>query len=260
MISDFKLGGWVPDPNNKTYDSFDPSLFSINRESEEIDLRPFTSPRHDQRSTSTCVAQSTIKAIEIKSILKNGMQNFVPLSVLDVYYGARERMNPSCTDKDNGTHIYLACSVVKDFGVCRDVMHPFSVENVNKKPSVMASREARLNRISSQFKITSSGQQRLNDILFNLRAKNPVIFGTRVGKTWFKYTASSEPLGLEKYPEGGHAMCIVGYVNGLFIVENSWGTLWGENGFAYVKPEVFTANETQDIWVMTDGSEEWVEK
>ena len=32
---------------------------------------------------------------------------------------------------------------------------------------------------------------------------------------------------------GGHAVCIVGYTPDYFIVRNSWGTSWGNRGYAY---------------------------
>jgi len=33
---------------------------------------------------------------------------------------------------------------------------------------------------------------------------------------------------------GGHAVALVGYrADGRFIVRNSWGTSWGDHGFAY---------------------------
>jgi C1A family cysteine protease len=34
--------------------------------------------------------------------------------------------------------------------------------------------------------------------------------------------------------QGGHAVALVGYDPGMFIVRNSWGdTGWGDKGFAY---------------------------
>jgi hypothetical protein len=37
--------------------------------------------------------------------------------------------------------------------------------------------------------------------------------------------------------EGGHAVCLVGYrEDGGFIVRNSWGPEWGDQGFAYASP------------------------
>jgi C1A family cysteine protease len=34
-------------------------------------------------------------------------------------------------------------------------------------------------------------------------------------------------------PEDGHAVALVGYTKNHFIVRNSWGTNWGDKGFAY---------------------------
>jgi hypothetical protein len=264
-----KLNGWQPDPANKKYLPFDKNSFKIEtaklarveyQSSDEIDLRPYSSPRHDQRFTSSCVAQSTIKALEIKRIIQHGHSAHVDLSILDLYYGARERMTPSMVKLDSGTFISLACDVLRDLGVCTDKMHPWNPNDVYKKPPIMASREARLNRIKSHFKIKSYGQNRLDDIIFNLKAHNPVVFGTTVGNDWMSYKGGREPLRVESSPKGKHAMTIVGFVDGLFIIENSWSENWGDNGFGFVDPAVFTHAGTQDLWVIVDGSEAWMEK
>ena len=36
-----------------------------------------------------------------------------------------------------------------------------------------------------------------------------------------------------KTKHGGHAVALVGYTPDRFIVRNSWGTSWGDGGFAY---------------------------
>ena len=36
-----------------------------------------------------------------------------------------------------------------------------------------------------------------------------------------------------KTAHGGHAVALVGYTPDAFIVRNSWGTGWGDKGFAY---------------------------
>ena len=33
--------------------------------------------------------------------------------------------------------------------------------------------------------------------------------------------------------KGGHAMALVGYTKNAFIIRNSWGNNWGENGYCY---------------------------
>ena len=60
-----------------------------------------------------------------------------------------------------------------------------------------------------------------------------------VDDTWKRATQTNGRL--EKYSAatkyGGHAVCLVGYTNKHFIVRNSWGTGWGDQGFAYARNE-----------------------
>jgi C1A family cysteine protease len=36
---------------------------------------------------------------------------------------------------------------------------------------------------------------------------------------------------------GGHAVALVGYTADRFLVRNSWGTAWGDRGYAYASLE-----------------------
>lgn len=255
----YKVGGYIPDPPGN-YKSFSGNKLNITKSTNsDVDLRIHTSPRHSQTNTSTCVAQSVIKALELKRIMKHGFDKHVDLSIADLYWNARNYMEPKMTHVDDGTYISLACYALKELGVCREVMHPFSKENLVKRPSVMAAREGRLNRIRDAFKLFSKGNDRVDDILKALHSGNPVVFGTQVGHTWMGHDGT-DPIRAESNVLGGHAMVVVGFVGGNFVVENSWGHGWGDNGFGYVDPSVFADNiSTTDCWVIADGSEAWYE-
>jgi C1A family cysteine protease len=80
-----------------------------------------------------------------------------------------------------------------------------------------------------------------------------------IGKDWENYNGKT-PLGIETRPTGLHALVCVGYIDGTFLIENSWGSKWGVDGFCFVKPEVMVNDKTQDLWVIVDGSENWTEK
>jgi hypothetical protein len=79
-----------------------------------------------------------------------------------------------------------------------------------------------------------------------------ITFGTKLD-FWFhiyqfgvwKLSGAGDP--------GGHAMCIVGYDDnkdgGAFLVANSWGTAWGEDGFIWIDYDHFVASNL----VYTDG-------
>lgn len=49
--------------------------------------------------------------------------------------------------------------------------------------------------------------------------------------------------------EGGHAIAIVGYDEDGFIIRNSWGTTYGEDGYARIRYEDF--NNFYEIWTMS---------
>lgn len=259
-----KLGGHRPDLN-KQYPVYDKKTVfgSANQVySGEIDLRQFCSPVEDQRNFGCCVAESVIAGLELKRIQKFGREHHVDLSVLDLYYGCRDLMDPKETDKDNGTHISLACDVLKRFGVCREQMHNFDVRNLYIPPPILTTREAYLNKITSCYKIFETGFDRVDAVKTNLEMGNPVVFGTRVGKNWTSYTSGSDPIEPTKWEDskGNHAILIVGYVNNTFVIQNSWSKWWGDDGFAYLRPEVIADDGAKDFWVMTDlNSDFWYE-
>jgi len=249
-MKNYICSGCIPDPKDKVYIPFDKSqLCGITQNSDNIDLREYSFDRHDQGSTNTCVANATTKALEIKRAEKFGVENHIPLSRLDLYYGARDLMNPKRTNVDDGTNISLAMDVLRRFGVCREKIWPFDPNKISTPTSILGTREAALNKISGHFKIDSSGNKRIDDIILNLKAKNPVVFGMKVGEEFRNYTASSEPISKSTNIIGGHAMVLVGYLNGLFIGENSWGT-WGQNGFYFITPELIGSDIAYDFWVM----------
>ncbi len=230
----------------------------------EVDLRPFSSPRRNQGSTGSCAAQATIKALEIKRIMKYGHEKHVPLSVLDMYYGARDLMDPKETDMDNGTHLTLCCEVLKRFGVCREAMFPFDPHQLFTPPTILATRESYLNKIVANYRIISTGEDRIQDVINNLQVGNPVVFGTRVGDNWMNYyniKSDDNPLGPVSWEQGkgNHAICLVGWVNNRFIIENSWSTSWGDNGYGYLQPELIADDSSTDFWILCEGSELWAE-
>ena len=93
------------------------------------------------------------------------------------------------------------------------------------------------------------------EIASKLRITRPINIG-RDAERWRQWIAFKGPLvtrlspddtfrfthgELEKYKpdtaKGGHAVAIVGYTSDSFIVRNSWGTGWGDKGFAFASNE-----------------------
>ena len=103
--------------------------------------------------------------------------------------------------------------------------------------------------------------------------KNAIASGTPVIVGFTVYSSFEGPAnnntGMMPYPNatreqllGGHAVCIVGYNDnlnntgrGYFIVRNSWGTGWGQNGYFYMPYQVIQDTDmSDDFWIITSIS------
>ncbi len=86
-----------------------------------------------------------------------------------------------------------------------------------------------------------------------LASNGPIMVGLNVDATWDNATATHGLLDTfqPNTVRGGHAVCLAGYTkDGRFIVRNSWGTAWGDKGFAYASEAYITAaffNESYGI-------------
>ena len=257
------LHGYRPEPDSPKHWSFEAQLRPkmVSQTTGDVDLRPWTSPRHNQRTTNSCVAQATVKAFEIKRIQERGKAAHVDLSRLAVYWFARNLMIPKETDVDDGTYISHAFDAMRRFGCPPESAHPFNLDLIYDAPSWDAMRKAYLSKISAFYKIRSTGQDRVQMVIEALQAGNPVVYGTSVGQNWMNYWAG-QVLGpvSGKDVVGRHATVILGYKDGHFIGENSWGTGWGDDGFYLASPDLIAHESSADFWVPQMGWETYQEQ
>jgi len=251
--------GFLPEPPNPKHKSFEgllrPRLMRPPlRERGFVDMRNLSLNRRDQGQTQSCVGQSVTKALEIREASKKGIKNVTPLSVLEVYYLAREIMFPKQTGWDSGTFISHACDAARRFGVCPEVDWPFDPSKINVPPSWAAMRHAYQHRAAAFYKIESTGDARVQMVREALANFYPVVIGTDVGDNWDEYEKGAI-LQVCPNPTGKHATTLIGDMDGNFIGENSWGENWGDKGFYLMDPAVIASNQTYECWVITQESE-----
>ena len=255
--------GYRPDPPSLKDRSFSlelaPKLRAVS--TGDVDLRPFCTETHQYRLGS-CAGNATADSVEILNAIEG--RPAVQLSRLFVYTLARnfmdlDRDGRSDIDKDDGTYIRLCFEVLSKFGICREDLPagkggwPYDESKVHTLPDLMSMRAATGHRIHSYYRIYEYGHDRLDKILEALRANRPVVFGTKIDEA-FGDLQDFTPWVRKGPAKGGHAMVVVGYLEGLgFIVKNSWGRQWGQDGFCLMSPEVFVSDETADLWVPTRG-------
>lgn len=258
--TEFNLNGFIPEPDDPKHWGFEEKLQPrlVTRTTGDVDLREFSSPRHNQRSTSSCVANAVVKALEIKRIMHLGKEAHVDLSRMAVYYLARELMWPPKTHVDDGTYIGNACDVLRRFGVCAETDWPWDVGKINEPPTWSAMRKAYVRKIQAFYKIRSTKEKRVEAVIEALQAGNPVVFGTNVGPNWTGYS-KGVVLECPSVVTGRHATVLLGWKDGNFIGENSWGSSWGDNGFYLMSPKVIACSQASDFWVIQAGWEDYNE-
>jgi len=65
-------------------------------------------------------------------------------------------------------------------------------------------------------------------------------------------------LGPTEQEDGGHCMLIVGYnnENRTFLVRNSWGTAWGQQGYGAMPYDyILSPKRTTDLWTIRSVTE-----
>jgi len=259
-----KLGGWLPDSLDSSSDRGLDYLLRDNLDKVErsgaatlsperatfgvLDLRKWCSPIEDQGHLGSCVGNGVASALEFLQI-RNG-KPFTDLSRLFVYYNSRLMTRDQ--EKDEGTYIHIAFGTLSSLGTCSESKWPYDTNKVFIRPSWGSYREAYANKINSYYRINSTGSDRNNLLKASLHAQHPIVFGMVVDQAYQDYKGGIVQLpGSTRVNPGRHCQVIVGYDDNKqsWIVRNSWGSWWGEGGYAWVPYEYLDASEADDFWV-----------
>lgn len=242
-----KAAHWIYDNILKPRHVHEIDLDSL--DTRDVDLRDHIVKHHSQGRIGSCVAFAVCKAIEIQNVMANGREAHRDLSRLAVYYLARELMFPVETHLDSGTYISHGCDVTRRFGVPFADDFPYDPDKVHKPPTFLSMRRAYKNKTKAFYRITSEGEDRVQDVILALHAGHPVVYGCDIGSEWRKYK-KGQVLQPSEDDDGGHATCLVGFVDGVFIGANSWSRRWGDGGYYNASPELIGSGFADDFWVI----------
>jgi C1A family cysteine protease len=203
----------------------------------------------NQYQLSSCTGNATCEGLEILENIATGSP--VLLSRLFTY--AMARTIEGTLNVDGGSHVRTCFETLSTFGVCTEAIWPYDMTQVDVSPSILAQQQAVGHKITGYYRITSTGAQRLTDIQTALYNKHPVVIGTEIGSAFENATATSGPIPPPAVGDivGGHALVVVGFVGGNYVIKNSWGAGWGNNGFCLFTPDYLVWTDTDDLWVPT---------
>lgn len=216
-----------------------------------VDLRKYCSPIEDQSQSNSCCANAAVGAYEYLCCRDAAQNGDTPgdISRLFVYYVGRMRdkqlWNDSTPISDEGLTLTGAVDALSMKGACLAESWPFELDSINKKPPAESFVEAMQFKVSSAKKIPAD----VGSMRACLAEGYPIIFGLKLTQKFFNpgsrgVIKTPDPDDPKSAEHGLHAMLMVGYSDKQerFIVRNSWGENWADNGYCYI-PYSYAANE-----------------
>ncbi len=190
----------------------------------------------DQGTTGSCVGWATADSVLRWHFVKAGrLGQTTLLSPRFIWMASKETdqfiTRPTAFIETEGTSLKAALDVARKYGVVRDTTLSF------RSGKLFPGQASTFYAIAAQRKVLAYFNlgRNLSNWRTWLATKGPILTRLNVDDTWDLATDTDGEL--EEYlPEtarGGHAVALVGYRPGSFVVRNSWGTGWGDKGFAY---------------------------
>uniref|UniRef100_A0A8C4RVA4 Cathepsin L1-like n=1 Tax=Erpetoichthys calabaricus TaxID=27687 RepID=A0A8C4RVA4_ERPCA len=216
LVRRFGITSWHSKPDTRLTSS----IIKLNLTSIDYRTLGYVTPVEDQGYCGCCWAFSAAGAIEGQTFNKTG--KLIPLSKQNLLDCSEYLGNQGCT----GGRPSLAFQyVINSGGIQAEATYPYTMG-----PIVLSKVVATV----ADYKYLPIGnEQALADALATIGPISVVIDASQISFQFYLSGIYDDPncsvLNLN------HAMLAVGYgfqgSNNYWIIKNSWGTLWGENGY-----------------------------
>lgn len=195
----------------------------------------------DQNNTGSCVGWATADSVLRWYFVKaHRLAKDNKLSVRFIWMASKETDEyndyPSTFLELEGTSLKAAVDIARNYGCVEESILQFEPEKLyDGEPETFLAKASRY-KILNYFNLGDNGLPDWDKVRTWIAKKGPVLTRLNVDETWYENEAGV--LDVYKNPyDAGHAVALVGYTPDTFIVRNSWGTTWGDNGYGYASME-----------------------
>jgi hypothetical protein len=213
---------------------------------ESANLQKYAPAVGDQGKQGSCVAWSS--AYGARTILEAARTGADPNALK---FSPSFLYNQIGLNGCDGSYINRAMDFMSQRGSVPYEAFPYSDQDCSRQPDQQLLDEAKQFRMRGSNRLTvgsSTDKIDLRAIKENLSQGAPVVIGMMVGGSYMQpmmgqdvWNPTSDDESMMGF--GGHAQCVVGYddakYGGAFLIMNSWGPQWGNNGFAWVRYKHF---------------------
>jgi len=225
----------------------------------------------DQGTLGSCKANAGVGLVEYFE--RKAFGRHIDASRLFLYKVTRNLLRLT---GDTGAYLRSTMGAMRLFGVPPEEYWEYDISQFDKEPPAFCYAFASNYQAIKYVRLDKSNltkQALVDSIKENLSKGIPSMFGFTVYESIEQASADGKipfPCNTEKVL-GGHAIMAVGYDNnlkiknngcgevstGAFLIHNSWGTSWGEQGYGYLPYEYVLQELAVDWWTIIKA--EWVE-
>jgi len=207
----------------------------------------FNPPIYNQGALGSCSANAVAFAYQYGSKKQRLLFSDTP-SRLFIYYNSR--MIGGNIDVDSGAYLRDSVKWLVKYGTVSEKEYPYNIEGFALKPSDQNYQNAIKNTIDGYYAVNKD----IQDIKRAIYNKFPVVFGMSIYGA-INYVTKENPIlsmSTNEWLMGWHALVIIWYDDStqLFLVRNSWGDKWADNGYFYV-PYEYIMKYGFDFWVIS---------
>lgn len=276
--------GWLPDyPDFRDYtpehEKVQPLLRRIGLAAPagkglppSVDLRRWCPPIENQLSLNSCTANAAVALLEYFE--QRAFGKHIDASRLFLYKVTRNLLHVT---GDTGAFLRSAMGALVLFGAPPEEYWPYKVADYEEEPPSFCYAFAQ-NYHAVQYICLDPPGMSETDLLRRIKPFVAAGFPSMFGFTVYSSIAQSASTGDIPFPatgekqRGGHAMVVVGYddkkviqntnpggqrTTGAFLVRNSWGTSWGDQGYGHMPYEYVLRGLALDWWTLIRS--EWVD-
>lgn len=224
-----------------------------------IDYRSQLPPVFDQEDRGSCVACASAWTLKAYEEIKQEDYPKGGLSASFLYSMCKANDGMPCLE---GTQVKVAMQVLRKYGICPENIMPYSTLADLSSPKVpKISDEAVQTAVSFKIKtyaqLCSSSDTDRSQIIAVMREalknEGPFVMAMIVCGNFKPDADYALPLP-DGEVRGGHAVGIVGDLpdRECLILRNSWGSDWGENGYAYL-PYAWLEDKVKGSWAVMEA-------
>lgn len=231
-----------------------------------VDHRAYCSPIEDQGQLGSCTANACVGMVEYMERRATGRH--VDGSRLYVYKTTRKLLGWT---GDTGAFLRSTMKALVLFGVTPEETWPYDISSFDDEPDpYMYAYGANYKAV--RYLRLDPPSQSTTDTLKAIKGAVSRGYAAMFGFTVYNsmgYDADIPYPSATDTVDGGHAMLVVGYDDnrpckgpaspskGAFLIRNSWGTIWGDNGYGWL-PYAYVLNGlADDFW--TCFTMDWVD-